>query len=334
MKVNIKARMLILGATMGLGLVFASLAFGEATRTWVSGVGDDANPCSRTAPCKTFAGAISKTAAGGEIDVLDPGGFGAVTITKSITIDGSPGSIGSILSSNVNGVVVNDLGAGTIVVTLKNLSINGAGTTGGTPDGILVGSAKTVKVMHCQISNTWQHGIEWSTPLSTGRLIVTDTEIHDNLGRGISWNPTAGGKLFVTRSNIHSNGQRGIFFQPSAAGGSATVVDTTLENNSAGMSVDATTGPATAALRNVTIAGNTGNGLVALGGAKVAVLSSTFADNPANGITSTASTVYVCRSMITGNGTGVGGSSLLSCGDNLLDGNGTNGVFSGAAHVA
>ena len=57
-----------------------SSAFGQATRTWVSGVGDDVNPCSRTAPCKTWAGAISKTAAGGIIDALDPGGFGTVTI--------------------------------------------------------------------------------------------------------------------------------------------------------------------------------------------------------------------------------------------------------------
>jgi hypothetical protein len=65
------------------------MAQAQATRTWVSGVGDDANPCSRTAPCKTFAGAISKTAPCGEISVLDPGGFGAVTITKSITINGT-----------------------------------------------------------------------------------------------------------------------------------------------------------------------------------------------------------------------------------------------------
>ena len=70
----------------------------QATRTWVSGVGDDANPCSRTAPCKTFAGAISKTAAGGEINCLDPGGFGAVTITKSMTID-CTGTFGSTLNS-------------------------------------------------------------------------------------------------------------------------------------------------------------------------------------------------------------------------------------------
>src|SRR3954470_15467436 len=97
-----------------------------ATRTWVSGVGDDANPCSRTAPCKTFAGAISKTAAGGEIDVIDPGGFGTVTITKSITIDGQ-GTMASILASATNGINVN-AGAGDTVI-LRNLSINGAGTT-------------------------------------------------------------------------------------------------------------------------------------------------------------------------------------------------------------
>src|SRR5438045_9124950 len=68
-------------------LAVASMAQAQATRTWVSGVGDDANPCSRTAPCKTFAGAISKTATDGEIDALDPGGFGAVTVTKAITSD-------------------------------------------------------------------------------------------------------------------------------------------------------------------------------------------------------------------------------------------------------
>src|SRR5207244_11129397 len=94
-------------------LAFASIAQAQATRTWVSGVGDDVNPCSRTAPCKTFAGAISKTAAGGEIDCLDPGGFGTVTITKSILIDGTHGAgFGSILSSGVNGVNVNDSASG------------------------------------------------------------------------------------------------------------------------------------------------------------------------------------------------------------------------------
>src|SRR4029077_10913147 len=86
-------------------LFLAEPASAQATRTWVSGVGDDANPCSRTAPCKTFAGAISKTAPAGEINVLDPGGFGAVTITKSITIS-SEGFEAGVLVSGTNGIVI------------------------------------------------------------------------------------------------------------------------------------------------------------------------------------------------------------------------------------
>src|SRR5436853_5635877 len=105
-------------------LMCSTLANAQATRTWVSGVGDDANPCSRTAPCKTFAGAISKTAAGGEISVLDPGGFGAVTITKSITIDGD-GTLAGILASLTNGIIVN-AGVNDKVV-IRNVSLNGVG---------------------------------------------------------------------------------------------------------------------------------------------------------------------------------------------------------------
>src|SRR5918911_327250 len=117
-------------AALVFTLLVSSIAQAQATRTWVSGVGDDVNPCSRTAPCKTFAGAISKTAAGGEIDALDDGGFGTVTITKSITIDGG-GHIASILGAGTNGVNVNDIATatpGTIVVRLRNLTINGVGT--------------------------------------------------------------------------------------------------------------------------------------------------------------------------------------------------------------
>src|SRR3712207_1724310 len=87
-------------------LAMTGSALGQATRTWVSGVGDDANPCARTSPCKTFAGAISKTAPRGEINVLDPGGFGGVTITKSITIDGENSEAG-VLVSGTNAITVN-----------------------------------------------------------------------------------------------------------------------------------------------------------------------------------------------------------------------------------
>src|SRR5208282_6321442 len=85
----------------------SSVAHAQATRTWVSGVGDDANPCSRTAPCKTFAGAISKTATGGEINCLDPGGFGALTITKSIALLCGQSGESGVLVSGTNGITVN-----------------------------------------------------------------------------------------------------------------------------------------------------------------------------------------------------------------------------------
>src|SRR6059036_1485947 len=111
-----------------IALAIPATASAQASRTWVSGVGDDANPCSRTAPCKTFAGAISKTAAGGEIDALDPGGYGALTITKAITIDGGGGQVASVLVAGTNGIVV-AAGVNDSVV-IRNISINGIAGTG------------------------------------------------------------------------------------------------------------------------------------------------------------------------------------------------------------
>src|SRR4051812_35559098 len=125
----------------------ATSAQAQATRTWVSGVGDDANPCSRTAPCKTLAGAISKTAANGEIDALDPAGYGAVTITKGITIDGGGGQVASVLVSGTNGIVV-QAGPSDVVI-LRNLRINGIGTG---INGIRWLSGKALTVENCDIS--------------------------------------------------------------------------------------------------------------------------------------------------------------------------------------
>ena len=148
-------------AFVGCMVLGSSMAFAQAPRTWVSGVGDDLNPCSRTAPCKTFAGAISKTLAGGEISVLDPGGYGSVTITKPITISGV-GTQASILSSGVQGIVINITATPTVpnVVTLRNLQINGAGVTLGT-NGIRVMSsvATTVIIDHVNVFGFATNGV-------------------------------------------------------------------------------------------------------------------------------------------------------------------------------
>jgi hypothetical protein len=139
----------VLGTTL-LPVLCTVPAHAQATRTWVSGVGDDNNPCSRTAPCMTFAGAISKTAAGGEIDALDPGGFGTLTITKSITIDGGGGGVASVMSSGTNGITVN--AGATDIVTIRNVQLqgdlgNGTGTAGGI--GIKFNSGAMLSIDNC-----------------------------------------------------------------------------------------------------------------------------------------------------------------------------------------
>jgi hypothetical protein len=155
-----------------------AVANAQATRTWVSGVGDDANPCSRTAPCKTFAGAISKTAACGEISVLDPGGFGGITITKSITINGE-GTLAGILAAGTWGVTVNAGASDNIY--LKNLDINGACT-----------------------------GIDGIRFLAGNVLIVEKCRIWAFTNMGINVNKTAGAFLSVTQSNVSNCTQGGI----------------------------------------------------------------------------------------------------------------------------
>lgn len=163
-----------------LTVLGTSAAYAQATRTWVSGVGDDVNPCSRTAPCKTFAGAISKTAAGGEISVLDPGGYGAVTITKSITINGE-GTLGHILASGTNAININDsatLTPGTIFVTLRYLTLNGAGTTSGL-SGLNFVSGAAVVMEHVTILG-FQNGIRQAM----GNTTVKDSTIARNLSFG------------------------------------------------------------------------------------------------------------------------------------------------------
>ena len=161
-------------------LTLSSPGHAQATRTWVSGVGDDVNPCSRTAPCKTFAGTISKTATGGEICVLDSGGFGAVTITKSITIDGTP-MLAGILAAMVNGIIINITDPKDVAksVRIRGLSLNGVGTGN---QGINVIAANKLTVEDTVIDGFVNNGIN----LATGMLFVRNTTIRNNGGAGIN----------------------------------------------------------------------------------------------------------------------------------------------------
>jgi hypothetical protein len=277
----------ILGTMLGLFIASTS-AHAQATRTWVSGVGDDVNPCSRTAPCKTFAGAISKTAAGGEINCLDPAGYGAVTITKSITID-CEDTQGSILASAVNGVNINDSATATprtIQVRLRGLSINGAGTTLGI-NGINFTSGAKLFVDEVFIQNFSGNGINinangadvvvrnssmvntaiglraLSTASGTGGVVhvTLDHVVASHNGQGIRFE---GNSIGVVKNSVASNNTLNGFvvFPASAGAAEMNIMDSTANNNrNFGVFAGGTGQNGTARIFNVTAFHNTNNQL-------------------------------------------------------------------------
>ncbi len=192
-----KTDLLTLLITVLLG---ATLAGAQASRTWISGTGDDINPCSRTLPCKTFAGAQSKTAAGGEINALNPGGYGAITITKAITIDGGGGQVAGVLVTGIDGIVVK---AGpSDVVILRNLRIDGVGSG---INGIRWLSGKGLHVQHTHIFGFTNHAIDIEKS-DGGQAFVTDVEAVHNGGCGVlALNTVTNVEVTIADSKFNGN---------------------------------------------------------------------------------------------------------------------------------
>lgn len=253
-------RIALLALFAGLIPVFAAApAHAQATRTWVSGVGDDVNPCSRTAPCKTFAGAISKTALGGEINCLDPGGFGGVTITKAMTLNCKDVGIGSILVAGSPGVTINTTAPGD-KVTLRGIMIQGVNQTP-TPGtiGVRILSAGAVSIEDCVITGFGQTGITDSRSAGGTKLFIRNTVISNNTSAGISLVATNGNtveientssinnlfgvaagntnNVMIKRSVFSGNSTAGIETDP---GGQANVDDTAITNNGTGVQANGT----------------------------------------------------------------------------------------------
>ena len=273
----------------------ATFANAQATRTWVSGVGDDVNPCSRTAPCKTFAGAISKTASPGIINCLDPGGFGAVTITKSITID-CTGTMGSVLSSGVQGVIVNALSTDKIV--LRGIDINGAGTTLGT-NGVNIIQAASVSLFDVHIANYSGQGVQTTNSSNQVSVRIDHCQILNVNGTGVLAASTGTGTTLLSVSNsIVANNSKGIDVE--AASSSAQVSNTVItKNTSDGFKI----GPGTSggALESNSISFN-GNGVnVATAGGIVRLARNMIHANFTNGVTGGGATQCFGSNVITGN---------------------------------
>lgn len=290
----------------------SSVAQAQATRTWVSGVGDDANPCSRTAPCKTFAGAISKTAAGGEINCLDPAGFGAVTITKSIAID-CHHTLGGILAASTNAVIINALSTDEII--LRGLDINGGGGAGGL-DGVRF--------------------------LAGGSLHIEDTVINNMTNAvNVGLNQATNAEVYVTNSYFRNNSNVGIFVSNSGNGVISMVVErTTSENNAFGM-IGRNNSRIT--VRDSVFAGNSTTGVLSevLTAGPISVIDVVNSVVTGNGTGLSAGTsaaanqgnLRVSGSTISFNTTGVtAGNGLANTfSDNILRDNNANGAFTAPA---
>jgi Right handed beta helix region len=280
-------------------LALPSIASGQATRTWVSGVGDDANPCSRTAPCKTFAGAISKTATKGEINCLDPGGFGGVTIGKALTIK-CHYTEGGVLVSGTNAIVVN--APSTDAVTLRGLDINGLGTG---LNGIRIISARSVKVLDSEIYGFTRDGIDEEPSNNPSKLGVYNTHIHDNTGVGVMAAPPTTGNAKVTIQN-------------------SIIEDDTCAIVAATFGPDPAFGFGTNCGTATSASGITGR-------ATINAIHNLLIDASLNGAFSRGSnaTVRVGDNGIFNNGTGLaaldGAATMFSYGDNFFGGNGNNG---------
>jgi hypothetical protein len=291
-----------------VAFAFACAAVANAqTRTWVSGVGDDINPCSRTAPCKTFAGAISKTTEGGEIDALDPAGFGTLTITKAITVDGGTGSgFGGVLASGLAGFTVN-VTTGThvndAVVILRNISVQGvrqSSSAAGTSGINYVKGAQLI-VENCVFENLSTTGISEASLATTGVLRVTDC-FFDNTQVGINARTTTGAAItHVDHCRFNA------------------LVD----------GINATTN-AFVTVRDSFFSGTTGavNGAVrAAVGATVNVSNSMFANN-AIGVNIAGGVLRISNNDFFNNTTAIANGTAESANNNKFRGNGTDGLVS------
>ena len=295
-EVSVRRRSIIFALSF---ILVSSLAYAQASRTWVSGVGDDVNPCSRTAPCKTFAGAISKTASGGEIDALDPGGFGALTITKPITIDGN--NWGSVLvSGGTSGIIVASSTAGEVI--LRNLSIDGIGQ-GLTGIRIIGTAAQRVRIEHVKVFNFTSDAVLIS-PNSPGTadVAIVDSSLLNSGPVGVDLQGTGGTALATLAMNntLVTNSSTGIHVQ---IGNKAVIANCVITNNATwGLVADGAN--STASIYSTVFAYNgtaVQSGQMGFGGAIVSLSKNQFI----------------------GNGTALvnSGSTLNSHQDNAIDGN-------------
>jgi hypothetical protein len=300
-------RTIIVIAAALLAVLPAMSAQAQSPRTFVSAAGSDSNPCSFAAPCRHFQAAVNATSLGGEVDALDPAGYGPITITQAITIEGQGWSYIAPPASG-NGITINAVSGN---VSIRGVSLNGVGITGAT-NGIVFNSGTTLNVQNCVIRNFSRTGIDFLSSTDS-TLSISDTQVADVGLDGIRMEGMGIATGTLDRVSVQNATQQGVQFVTLGAALTVTVSDSNFSNDRVGVAVVSLSGnQIKVMLRNVVVSNNSAIGI------------------DVSNDSGTGAVARVTGSTITGNGSGfvtVGsGSQIISFGDNAIDGNTANGV--------
>jgi hypothetical protein len=255
---------------IAISVLAVSAAQGQ---TWVSGTGNDNNPCTRTQPCKTFAGAYAKTAAGGEIDALDPGNYGAINITHSITIDGGDNQM-AVIQNGINDAAINVSAAAGETVTLRNLKLRSSSSAA---LGIVVnGGGYALHIEHCALSGFSIAGIfvNSSTQASGTQFYLDGTVVRDG-AIGLS----VGGNVSATISNSRFLGNTSFGVIVDGSGSNVAISDSEASGNIVGFDVNNASAPSSSLYLSNSIAANNQSGVYAWGAESAIILSNVFLFN-------------------------------------------------------
>jgi hypothetical protein len=299
----------IIATATGFGALssFSGPAWAQANRTFVSGHGSDTNPCSLTAPCRSFAQALTQTSAGGEITILDPAGYGSVTINKSVSIiNDGVGEAGITVTSPTVAITVS-VGAGDIV-NLRGLTL--VGSREGV-HAIQFNNLGELNIQNCVIRDFHDRALDLE-PAGSATFNVSDTIVSNADSSAVSLLPSGVGGVVTAAFNRVQAISSGDGFEVNGSN-SVAAVNVTIansaatNNNTVGIAVASNTGKAlTQVMVSNTVISNNGTGVL---------------DDGANSMT------YLAKNTIAGNSMAfnVINGSLFSFGDNYIRSNTNDG---------
>jgi hypothetical protein len=284
---------------LGVGVALMAIAVGTAEaqpkRVFVSATGSDANPCSRTQPCRTLDDGVATVAANGEVIVLDSGNYGDVVIGKAVSIVAAPGVYATIVQEGSQPGITVNAPAGALVI-LRNLTVHRQPAAFG-GIGIRFNSGGQIYIEDCVVEGAFANGIQGGASGLT--LHVTDTKVRGGIDEDAI--EVFSGSAYLTRVHVDGTALKGL-----EAGGSGVKVT----------------------VRDSVFA-STGQGILVGSGAVVTIENSQFSGHGTALNASTGGEFRVSQSVIANNGTGVGGAGTrISFENNRMVGNGADGTFS------